>query len=140
MSLSTKRKHSNGAEPPVSRRRPRLGNFEDLEAIASIVRSLVASFNESANPGSDRVLLYYVDAMIEQRHRRGVDSPPHVIIWLDLKKEELDDVEIGLALAARCLLDGRIPAAFECTVDVYWRFTGEFVPMLGRGKTATDGL
>ena len=101
MSHSIGEKSSTGADPPVPKR-PRLGNAEDLETVASIVKTVVESFNVSANPDGNCELLHYVDAMIGQRHRRDADSPPHVMIWLDLKEEELNAVEIGLALAARC--------------------------------------
>ena len=115
------------------RRRPRIGNAEDLEEVAGIAKVIVAAFNANVDsePGVD--LLHYIDTMIGQRHRSSVDSPPHVIIWLDLKKDDLDDAEIAVALAARYMLDGRIPATFDCTVDVYWRHSGQFTPMLGGG-------
>ena len=127
--------HSNGhqtvsTQEPTAKRRLRLGNTEDLQEVAGIAEAIVRAFNESAalEPDSGG-LLHYFDAMVGQRHRGGADAPPHVVIWLGLKADELDDED----LAARYMLDGRIPGAFDCTVDVYWRHTGEFTPMLGGG-------
>ena len=48
MSHSIGEKSSTGADPPVPKR-PRLGNAEDLETVASIVKTVVESFNVSAN-------------------------------------------------------------------------------------------
>ena len=131
--------HSNGhhtvsTQEPKAKRRLRLGSAEDPEEVAGIAEAIVRTFNENAalEPDSGG-LLHYIDAMVGQRHRGGADAPPHVVICLDLKADELDDEDLALALAARYMLDGRIPAAFDCTVDVYWRHTGEFTPMLGGG-------
>ena len=116
---------TNGCQPmstqdPRAKRRLRLGNAEDLEEVAGIAEAIVRAFNDNAasEPDSDG-LLHYIDAMVGQRHRGGAYAPPHVVIWLDLKADELDDEDLALALAARYMLDGRIPAAFDCTVDVY---------------------
>ena len=124
----------NTSQHPKPARKIRLDSTEDLDAVACIAQRIVGAFNESARsvPGQDD-LLHYIDAMVGRRQGAGMDSPPHVVIWLDLKKAELDDAELALALAARHMLDGRITAAFDCTVDVYWRHTGEFTPMLGGG-------
>ena len=113
---------------PVNKRTLRLGNAEDLAEVAGIAEAVVGAFNEDIGEPD---LLHFIDVLVGQRHRAGEDAPPHVVVWLDLRKGELDDSEIALALVARYMLDGRIPAAFDCTIDVCWRHTGEFTPMLG---------
>ena len=131
--------HSNGhqtmsTQEPTAKCRLRLANAEDLQEVAGIAEAIVRTFNENAALEPDGGgLLHYFDAMVGQRHRGGAAAPPHVVIWLDLKADELDDEGLALALAARYMLDGRIPGAFDCTVDVYWRHTREFTPMLGGG-------
>ena len=113
---------------PRAKRTLRLGNVEDLAEVVGIAEAVVGAFNEDVGELDP---LHFIDVLVGQRQRAGEDAPPHVVVWLDLKKDELDDSEIALALATRYILDGRIPAAFDCTIDVYWRHTGEFTPMLG---------
>ena len=118
--------------PPSCRCRGIYKTADVLEVVASVVSCVVRGFNESARQsGADCDILQYIDSMIVCQDRAKERGVPHVVVWVDLKKDYLSDRGVGLALAARLLLDNHIAKRLDCTAEIYWRRSGQFTPMLG---------
>ena len=82
--------------PPSCRCRGIYKTADVLEVVASVVSCVVRGFNESARQsGADCDILQYIDSMIVCQDRAKERGVPHVVVWVDLKKDYLSDRGLG---------------------------------------------